>query len=345
MDRSLLIIFTLFTGLLLGEEFQVLSGDIIQLDDQYNLDTRTCPDVVDSCLYVCSDASTNPCHPEDLYSITIDTSTGSAETAGSRYRIYFPWEYDGMYAEKFVVTASWPCLSPTAVAATGNYAFWDVIGNGPCPGTVQGSIWYGEDCEDSNGNIGADHCKELVGRFCFIPGDTLDWPEISDQNISTDICNACWMSIPAWHLYDTGQYSDSLLSPGVCSTFDHCHHNTPDSILCGVGYLDGNDSSLVLIDQNIHPSGFSFITNYPNPFNPVTTIRYDLPENALVNITIFDMMGRQVSKLVSSHQTSGYKSVRWNATNDRGFPVNAGIYLYRINAGQFRQTKKMVLLK
>ena len=63
------------------------------------------------------------------------------------------------------------------------------------------------------------------------------------------------------------------------------------------------------------------------------------------NITIFDMMGRQVSKLVSSHQTSGYKSVRWNATNDRGFPVNAGIYLYRIDAGQFRQTKKMVLLK
>ena len=102
---------------------------------------------------------------------------------------------------------------------------------------------------------------------------------------------------------------------------------------------------MVLIDQNIHPSGFSFITNYPNPFNPVTTIRYDLPENAFVNITIFDMMGRQVSKLVSSHQTSGYKSVRWNATNDRGFPVNAGIYLYRIDVGQFRQTKKMVLLK
>ena len=90
MDRSLLIIFILFTGLLCGEEFLVLSGDIIQLDDQYNLDIRTCPDVVDSCLYVCSDASTNPCHPEDLYSITIDTSTGSAETAGSRYRIYFP---------------------------------------------------------------------------------------------------------------------------------------------------------------------------------------------------------------------------------------------------------------
>ena len=132
MFKRLIIHLFFFIPFLFGDNFHIISGDIIQLDDQYNLDTRTCPDVVDSCLYVCSDASTNPCHPEDLYSITIDTSTGSAETAGSRYRIYFPWEYDGMYAEKFVVTASWPCLSPTAVAATGNYAFLDVIGNGPC---------------------------------------------------------------------------------------------------------------------------------------------------------------------------------------------------------------------
>ena len=56
------------------------------------------------------------------------------------------------------------------------------------------------------------------------------------------------------------------------------------------------------------------------------------------------MMGRQVSKLVSSQQTAGYKSVRWNATNDKGFPVNAGIYLYSIDAGQFRHTKKILLL-
>ena len=99
----------------------------------------------------------------------------------------------GQQADKFRVTASWPCLSPTAVAAIGNYAFWDIIGNDACPGSVQGSIWYGDDCEDSEGNIGAEHCSELVGRFCFAPGDTLDWPEISDQSIWNDNCNACWM--------------------------------------------------------------------------------------------------------------------------------------------------------
>jgi len=342
MDRSLLIIFTLLTGLLLGEEFQVLSGDIIQLDDQYNLDIRTCPDVVDSCLYVCSDATTNPCHPENLYSITIDTSTGSAETAGSRYRIYFPWEYDGMYAEKFVVTASWPCLSPTAVAATGNYAFWDIIGNDPCPGTVQGSIWYGEDCEDEDGNIGADHCLELVGRFCFAPGDTLDWPEESDQNISTDTCDACWMSSAAWDYYGDGLYADSLLSPGPCTVFDHCHHSEPDSVLCGVGYLDGETVSVY---EEIFPMEFKLYPSHPNPFNPHTHIRFSLQTDAYVAITIYDMMGRQVRSLVNQQISAGYHTVLWNSINNLGSPVSAGVYIYTIQAGEFVQTRKMVLLK
>jgi flagellar hook assembly protein FlgD len=77
----------------------------------------------------------------------------------------------------------------------------------------------------------------------------------------------------------------------------------------------------------------------------VTTLRYDLPEDALVNITIYDMMGRQVKTLVNGSQTAGYRTIQWNATNDEDKPVSAGLYLYTIQAGEFRQTKKMVLLK
>ena len=99
------------------------------------------------------------------------------------------------------------------------------------------------------------------------------------------------------------------------------------------------------IGKNTKPASFPILYNYPNPFNPVTHLRYNLPEDALVNITIYDMMGRQVSTLVSSQQTAGFKSVLWNADNDKGSPVSAGLYLYTIQAGQFRQTKKMVLLK
>ena len=95
----------------------------------------------------------------------------------------------------------------------------------------------------------------------------------------------------------------------------------------------------------ILPETFALHQNYPNPFNPVTTLRYDLPDDALVNITIYDMMGGVVSNLVSSQQDAGYKSVQWNATNNAGQPVSAGIYIYTIQAGEYRQTKKMVLLK
>jgi hypothetical protein len=110
----------------------------------------------------------------------------------------------------------------------------------------------------------------------------------------------------------------------------------------GTDYFNSNNLSK-LNDGLGH--NFELIQNYPNPFNPVTTLLYDLPEDALVNITIYDMMGRVVSNLVSSQQNAGYKSIQWNATNNTGQPVSAGLYLYTIQAGKFRQTKKMVLLK
>jgi len=99
------------------------------------------------------------------------------------------------------------------------------------------------------------------------------------------------------------------------------------------------------IASEIIPEAFALHQNYPNPFNPITSLRYDLPQDGLVNVTVYDMMGRLVKTLVNSSQTAGYKSIQWNATNDRNEPVSAGLYLYTIQAGKFRQTKKMVLLK
>jgi len=93
------------------------------------------------------------------------------------------------------------------------------------------------------------------------------------------------------------------------------------------------------------PKEYILNQNYPNPFNPVTTLRYDLPEDANVNITIYDMMGRVVKTLINDQQSAGYRFTQWNATNNAGSPVPAGLYLYMIQAGEFRQTRKMVLLK
>ena len=98
-------------------------------------------------------------------------------------------------------------------------------------------------------------------------------------------------------------------------------------------------------NEPVLPSGFALYPNYPNPFNPITTLRYDLPENAMVTIMIYDIMGRRIKTLVNIDQTAGYRSIQWDATNDLGQPVSAGVYLYLIQAEEFRDTKKMVLMK
>ena len=98
-------------------------------------------------------------------------------------------------------------------------------------------------------------------------------------------------------------------------------------------------------DLTYLPDKHSLHQNYPNPLNPETIIPYDLPENIFVNITIYDLLGRQVKTLVNQVQNAGFNSIQWNATNDYGEPVSAGIYLYQIKAGTFYQTRKMALLR
>ncbi|HIA86566.1 MAG TPA: T9SS type A sorting domain-containing protein, partial [Candidatus Marinimicrobia bacterium] len=97
--------------------------------------------------------------------------------------------------------------------------------------------------------------------------------------------------------------------------------------------------------SNLIPNKFSLYQNYPNPFNPITTMSYDLPEDSFVNITIYDILGLKVKTVVNTTQNAGHKSVIWDATDSLGKPVSAGVYLFQIQAEDFRQTKKMVLLK
>ena len=130
-------------------------------------------------------------------------------------------------------------------------------------------------------------------------------------------------------------YYFNISNNQLCPPYPSCIDNNVGEQNCGQ----------VSIREKIHPIIYNLYNAYPNPFNPITTLRYDLPEDAMVNITIYDMMGRVIKTLMNDQQTAGYKSLKWKATNDTGSPVSAGIYLYMIQAGDFRQTKKMVLLK
>ena len=93
------------------------------------------------------------------------------------------------------------------------------------------------------------------------------------------------------------------------------------------------------------PLTYFLSQNYPNPFNPITTIRYQIPEKTNVSLTIYDIVGKEIIKLVNEYQHEGLQEVSWDAKDNLGRPVSAGIYIYKMKAGEFVQNKKMVLLK
>ena len=93
------------------------------------------------------------------------------------------------------------------------------------------------------------------------------------------------------------------------------------------------------------PLTFALDQNFPNPFNPTTTIRFALPTDASTKLVVYDMLGREVSTLVNNNMNAGYHQVSWNGRNNNGLAVASGMYIYRIEAGSFISIKKMMLLK
>ena len=116
-----------------------------------------------------------------------------------------------------------------------------------------------------------------------------------------------------------------------------------------------SDKYLVYISEHADfkvpfvPEKFAIAPNYPNPFNPTTTIQFDLPYGLNiydVNVTIYNMLGQKIKSLYSGQLEAGsrYKFI-WDARNDKGHKVSSGIYFYQVKAGSFVDTKKMILIK
>jgi len=93
------------------------------------------------------------------------------------------------------------------------------------------------------------------------------------------------------------------------------------------------------------PESFTLHQNYPNPFNPTTTIRFEVPIPSQVNLKIYNLMGQEVTTLTRDWFSVGSHSVTWNGKDLQGVPVSAGVYIYRLQAQGFQETRKMVLLK
>ena len=99
------------------------------------------------------------------------------------------------------------------------------------------------------------------------------------------------------------------------------------------------------VDNNTLPEVFALHNNYPNPFNPITNIRYDIPEASDVRIDIYDLVGKKVKTLVSKQHQPGRYKIQWNATNEFGSAVATGMYIYKIQAKDFVSVKKLLLMK
>ena len=138
-------------------------------------------------------------------------------------------------------------------------------------------------------------------------------------------------------MINAGEQKEWILATGVGEEY----------VLTGAGEitLPGGSQKMTLGKRTILPNNYTLHQNYPNPFNPVTTLRYSLPSYAHVTITIYDLNGKEINQIVNSNQPAGFQSVVWNATDYFGRSVGAGVYLYQIRAGDFKDTRKMVLLK
>ena len=202
---------------------------------------------------------------------------------------------------------------------------------------------YGWGFSDTDGTVATTAPDTVIqpGKFLVLwfTGDANGFPEI-DSKLSSDgeTIYAADSSGTAVFSLDFGAQDEDVSYGRYPDGSDSWQQMNPTP---GVT----NTNELGLDDDVTIPEQYTLHQNYPNPFNPRTSIRYDLPDNERVNIIIYDMLGRQVKQLVDEYQDAGFKSIIWDATNDFGKPAATGVYLCKIQAGEYMQTKKMVLLK
>jgi hypothetical protein len=97
---------------------------------------------------------------------------------------------------------------------------------------------------------------------------------------------------------------------------------------------------LAVDEEEANVNSYILTNNYPNPFNPVTTISFTIPEQAQVKLTVYDILGNVVDVLSDGVKNSGTYNIQWNAKN-----YSSGVYFYKLSVGKFIQTRKMILLK
>ena len=127
---------------------------------------------------------------------------------------------------------------------------------------------------------------------------------------------------------DSGHYSANII----------LESNDPDSSIARLQVV--LDVITGVDEENYLPTVYSLHNNFPNPFNPATTISYDLPRQGIVSLKVYNIVGEEIATLVNAEQPAGRYKIDWNASE-----LASGVYFYRIQAAEFVDVKKMILMK
>ncbi|MCK5331886.1 MAG: T9SS type A sorting domain-containing protein, partial [Candidatus Marinimicrobia bacterium] len=166
---------------------------------------------------------------------------------------------------------------------------------------------------DGTGEVWIDHDSDDIWNL---------WNDNGFPDIGTEI-----NSIRGWIYHHFGAYADSTTYKLVPLWESDIAFNT------------------VGVDNDLQPESYALYQNYPNPFNPETQIQFRLATADKVTMVIYDIMGRQVRMLVKDSYNAGLYTVTWDGKNNKGATVASGMYIYRIKAGSFTSSQKMLLLR
>jgi len=255
-----------------------------------------------------------------------------------------------------VGTATSAKIYKTTSGINGTWTFANVAGTAGTQGLYYQAVAFVDSSNGMAGSNNNDIVKTTDGGTTWtavaIPSDLTNFSTINMTGLK-DGSKTIWMSVnvgtSAYNLYfttDLGTTWTSITTPDeiLLSGMQHIQFLTPT-----LGYAGGSNGVMykysipvtAINDKNIIPANYNIFQNFPNPFNPSTSIQYQIPENAFVSIRVYNSLGQQAAVLVNGMETAGTHQVQFNAAN-----LSSGIYFYVIKAGEkFFSTRKMILLK
>ena len=268
------------------------------------------------------------------YYLKVHTAIGDyPESSGSYVLVASPTVAGETYDEAIQVSGSMPSLNWTVVdTPQASETHYKMVANLTTPEQILfGPVWM-DDVDNSK----------------TVKNEDNGWIDI----FMTDEANynhyANGEAFDAFNVFESTQDLDKTFYIPTSGNWYWVFSN--DRNLNDPQHIEGSvtlytDETSAIASGSSLPTDYALQQNFPNPFNPVTTIRYALPQNDWVNVSIFDLEGRRIKTLVNGAQKAGYHSVQWKGQTEAGKPAASGMYLYRLEAGDRILTRKMLLLK